>query len=495
MPGGLFFSSLLFPPPPMSSLPTPASSSPPPVLSSGPVPVASTWRDRWAQGRWSNGTLVYGSSGLVLLFALLLLGDFAWSLKERAVTPVAQVLLKQMQASDLFIALVVGSVPAGLGLLLGPIVAVRSDRHRGRWGRRIPYLFLPTPFIVVSLVGMAFTPELGAALHGVLGGASPGERVCALIVFSLMWSLFEVASVTANAVFGGLINDVVPPTLVGRFYGLFRATSLLAGMAFTFHLMGRAEQHFAAIFIGIALIYGLGFALMCWRVREGEYPPLEDAPAAHDTPAAGGALGRYLRECFTQPYYLWLFLAMTLGLVAGNPVNSFGVFYAKHVGLGLDGYGKYLALTYAISLLLALPVGWLADRWHPLRVGLAAITAYGLAMLAAGTLVREGGQFALAFVLHGVLSGIYLTGTAALGQYLFPRTRFAQFQSAMSLMAALGYMVVPPLMGAWLDATGNEYRHTFIASGALALGAALAFVMVHRHFQRLGGAGGYRAPE
>jgi len=47
-------------------------------------------------------------------------------------------------------------------------------------------------------------------------------------------------------------------------------------------------------------------------------------------------------------------------------------------------------------------------------------------------------------------------------------------------------------MGALLDATGNEYLHTFIASGALALGAALAFVMVHRHFQRRGG---YRAPE
>ena len=45
-------------------------------------------------------------------------------------------------------------------------------------------------------------------------------------------------------------------------------------------------------------------------------------------------------------------------------------------------------------------------------------------------------------------------------------------------------------MGAWLDATGNEYRHTFIARGTLALAAALAFVMVHRHFQRLGGAGG-----
>ena len=57
-----------------------------------------------------------------------------------------------------------GVLAMGLGLLLGPIVAVRSDRHRGRWGRRIPYLFLPTPFIVVSLVGMAFTPD-GSRLY------------------------------------------------------------------------------------------------------------------------------------------------------------------------------------------------------------------------------------------------------------------------------------------------------------------------------------------
>lgn len=478
--------------------PTAASSSPAASLDLGPSgaqPAAApvSWRQRWQTGRWHNGSLVYGAWGLVMVFALLLLGDFAWSLKERAVTPVAQVLLKQLQASDFFIALVVGSVPAGLGFLLGPVVAVRSDRHRGRWGRRIPYLMLPTPVIVLSLLGMAATPELGALLHGFLGAQSPGERLCALIVFSLMWSAFEVASVMANAVFGGLINDVVPPTLVGRFYGLFRATSLLAGMGFTFHVIGHAERHFAAIFAGIALIYGLGFAVMCWGVKEGSYPPVE-APADGDA-AAGGAVGRYLRECFTLPYYLWLFFAMTLGLVAASPVNSFGIFYAKHVGLGLDGYGKYLALTYGISLFLALPVGWLADRFHPLRVGLVAIALYAVAMVAAGFWVHEGGQFALAFVLHGVLSGIYLTGTAALGQYLFPRTRFAQFQSAMSLMAAVGYMLVPPLMGAWLDASGSQYRHTFMASGALAAGSAMAFWVVYRYFVRLGGPAHYQAPD
>ena len=67
--------------------------------------------------QWRQGSLVYGVGGLAVLFAWLLLGDFAWSLKERAVVPVAQVLLKQLQASDFFIALVVGSLPAALGML------------------------------------------------------------------------------------------------------------------------------------------------------------------------------------------------------------------------------------------------------------------------------------------------------------------------------------------------------------------------------------------
>jgi len=445
-----------------------------------------------APRQWHRGSLVYGVTGLAVLFGWLLLGDFAWSIKERAVVPVAQVLLKQLQASDFFIALVIGSLPAGLGMLLGPVIAVRSDRHRGRFGRRIPFLLMPVPPIVAGLLGMAATPAAGALLHGLLGAASPGERVCQLAWFSLMWTVFEVASVTANAVFGGLINDVVPQPLIGRFYGLFRATSLLAGIGFSSLVLGHAEQQFAAIFAGIALVYASCFALVCWRVREGSYAPPEPLPP--DAGGWAGAARRYLRECFSHRFYVLLFLAMMMGLVAGSPVNSFGVFYARQVGLGLGGYGDALAVTYGFSLVLALPVGWLADRFHPLRVGLVSIAAYALSMLAAGAWVTDARQFGFAFVLHGVVSGIYLTGTAALGQYLFPHARFAQFQSAMNLVAAIGYMLVAPGMGAWLDATGSQYRHTFFASGALAVLSLLCYVALLGQMRRLGGFSAYRAP-
>ena len=455
-------------------------------------PSAEPDSQKLSARRWHQGSLTYTAGGLLALFVFLLIGDFAWSVKERAAIPVAQVLLKQMEASNLFVALVAGSLPWGLSMVLAPFIAVRSDRHRGRWGRRIPFLLAPTPLLMLGLVGMAFTPEGGAFLHGLLGSASPGLRICKLAWFSLMWIAFEVGSVVANAVFGGLVADVVPGKLTGRFYGMFRAVSLMAGIIFTYQIVGQAERYYAEIFIGIALIYGLGFAAMCWFVREGSYPP----PQAPE-PRAGCAeseIRRYMRECFSHRFYVGVFLAMMLGLISFNPVNSFGVFYAQQIGLGLDGYGKALALTYACSLLLALPVGWLADRLHPLRVGLGCIVLYAAAMLPAGLLVQTATQFQAAFVLHGVFSGLFVTGTAAIGQYLYPQERFAQFQSAANILAALGYTLVPPLVGAWLDLTGQNYRHTFVASGLLAAASALIFAWLLRPFDALGGARNYQPP-
>ncbi|MDN3919369.1 MFS transporter [Roseateles violae] len=439
--------------------------------------------------RWKRGTLIYSAGGLFTLFIFLLIGDFAWSVKERAVMPVAQVFLKQQEASNFFVALVVGSLPWALSMLLGPIISVRSDRHRGRWGRRIPFLLLPTPVLVLGLLGMAFTPQAGELLHALLGTTSPGQRWCTLGWFAIMWCLFELASVTANAVFTGLIADVVPDSLTGRFYGMFRVISLLAGIAFTYGIVGKAAQYFAAIFIGVAVIYGLGFLLMCWRVREGSYPPPPPA-----TTEGSAEIKRYMRECFSHRFYVGLFLAMMLGLISFSPVNNFGVFYAQKIGLGLDGYGKALALTFTCSLVLALPVGWLADRWHPLNVGLGSIALYAATMIPAGFLVRDASQFAVAFVAHGVLSGLYVTGVAAIGQYLFPRDRFAQFQSAANLLSALGYTLVPPLMGGWLDLTGQSYEHTFIASGALAAASALIYCWLLRPFRALGGRRAYSPP-
>ncbi len=98
---------------------------------------------------WSVGTLTYTSAGLVVLFCWLLAGDYAWSMKERAVNPMAQVMLRSFTAPDWLVGLLVGSVPAAIGMILSPVISVRSDRHRGKWGRRIPFLLIPTPIVAL----------------------------------------------------------------------------------------------------------------------------------------------------------------------------------------------------------------------------------------------------------------------------------------------------------------------------------------------------------
>ncbi len=442
-----------------------------------------------APREWVAGALTYGAAGLAVLFFWLLWGDFAWNMKERSVVPVAQLMLKRFGASDLIVGLLIGSLPAALGMLLAPIVSVKSDRHRGRWGRRIPFLLYPVPFALVALAGLAHAPGLSDWINGRLGGSSDPQLV-RILVFAFFWTLFEIASVVSNAVFGGLINDVVPHEVIGRFFGLFRAVSLLAGIVFNYLIMGHAEEQYGWIFLGIGILYGVGFPLMCLNIKEGQYPPPAPAPAR----ALGGMIA-YLRECFGQPYYLMVFAGMTLAAVSFGPVNAFSVFFAKSVGMSMDAYGKYLALTYAISLVLSYFLGVLADRFHPLRTSIAAAALYSAAMFWGGFAATTPKAFAVAFVLHGVLSGVYMTCSASLGQRLFPRAKFAQFASAGGILTAVGFFVTPALVGGIIDASGHVYRITFWAAGILAAGAVFVLLAVEARFRKLGGPKGYRPPE
>src|SRR5439155_4988449 len=131
------------------------------------------------------------------------------------------------------------------------------------------------------------SPQIGLAAHKMFGSSAGGISSAAVVLatFGVFWTIFEFATVAANALFTALINDVVPVAVLGRFYGLFRALSLIAGMIFNFWLIGKAEIHYTLLFVTIGVLYGGGFLLMCLKVREGEYPPAP--PAAPPTSPSG----------------------------------------------------------------------------------------------------------------------------------------------------------------------------------------------------------------
>ena len=93
-----------------------------------------------------------------------------------------------------------------------------------------------------------------------------------VIVTGVLLALFQTANMVVASIYYYLFNDVVPSHLLSRFLALFRAVGTLAGFVFNRYVFGMAESHTRHIFISAALLYGVGFLLMCWRVKEGEYP-------------------------------------------------------------------------------------------------------------------------------------------------------------------------------------------------------------------------------
>jgi MFS family permease len=445
---------------------------------------------------WSAGTLTYTSAGLAILFCWLLWGDFAWSMKDRTVGPVLQLLLKKFGASDTLTGIMLGSLPLAVSVVLSPIISYKSDHHRGRWGRRIPFLLIPTPVAVLAMVGLAFSPVLGAQLHHVLGTASPGLDSSTLLLLGLFWTLFEVATIIANSVFGALINDVVPQQVLGRFYGLFRALSLIAGILFNFWLFGKADTAYAGIFLGMGLLYGGGFSMMCLNVKEGQYPPPPPPNPNRNLRTFLLAVREYLRKCFGIPYYWWFYGATALAGMAFMPFNLFCLYYARELEIGLPVYARYTALTYFTSLVLAYPLGVLADRFHPLRLSLLVQVVYVITTLAAGFYVHDSTTFGLALLIHGVMSGTWMTASASLALKILPKDNFAQFASAGGIVGSLGGIVVGPCVGLFLDYIGHVYRCTLFISGGLgAVGLMVGYIFYRQFLARGGATPDYVAPE
>jgi MFS family permease len=454
-----------------------------------PVPCAAVAAKR----TWRVGTLIYSSGSLATLYGWLLWGDFSWQLKDRT-GPIVQVMLGKFKATDFLTALFMISLPAIVTMTIGPLVGYWSDNHRGKMGRRIPFLLVTTPIAGMALMGVGCGPVIGKWLHNHLGWPSDWLNPTVLAVMAVFWIAFEIATVTANTVFAGLINDVVPRELIGRFYGLFRIISLGVGILLFYYVMGYSKEHFLVILVALGAIYTVGFTLMCLKVKEGDYPP----PMPRTKRGLGSLLSTIrtlARNCFAHPYYLKVFAFMALAVTSFIPINLYMVFAAEHFGLSLDSYGKYMALIFALSLVVAYPLGWMADRFHATRVGLGCLALYAVATGAGFFLVRGPGSFAFMLVAHGVLSVCYNTGVSALGQMLFPRDKFAQYAAAAAFMASLASVLASPLVGLLLDWLHRDYRYTFGLSCLLSTLALWLGLVMYRRFLAFGGPNHYIAPE
>ena len=467
------------------------------------------------KSKWSVGTLTYTAAGLAVLFALLLWGDFAWSMKDRVVFPMTVKLAKErFELNDTLYSILIISFPNFTNIFLMPIVSYLSDRHRGRLGRRIPFLLFTTPFIVVGLLGIGLNAEIGGVIEKI---TSMNARTAALVAFCVFWVLFDFGNTLASAIFNALVNDVVPQRIIGRFFSLFRIISLLAGILYNYYLFEHALDWFKWIFLVLGALYAAGLYSMCFFVKEGKYPPPEEIPADKSKfQRVFGAFIDYFRQCFSVPYYRWIIVALLLANISFHPINDFSIQYAKAIGVPDSTYGQLLAITYCFSIVLSYPLGALADRFHPIRTSFVSLAAYAVLMLVGWLVVNNPWQkeityyipglmadpkklvlssFAIVFIIHGVVSGCFFTLSSSLPLRLFPGSIFAQFASANAMILALGTTVIVPAFGFFLDVQESNYDLLFVLGAILSLISAVAFVKIHFYYKRFGGDENYIAPD
>jgi len=395
-------------------------------------------------------------------------------------------------------------------VVLNPIISTASDRHRGKYGRRIPFMLFTVPFVAIALCIMGFSTELGNLLHGWIGtqtGWSAGAVTIGVIAAAMI--LFKFSDMFVNTVFWYFFNDVVPDRVMARFLGLFRMIGAGAAALYGWFIFQFALSHMREIFLGAAGLYFVGFGAMCLMVKEGEYPP---APKLAKRGDFFGMVKTYARECLQHKIYRYLFLHSIFWTLSTS-VGIFAVFLYLSLGLTLDQIGKVAASVGVAMVVFTYPAGALADRFHPLRVMLwiiiAMVAIAPLSFIWMFTNFPPDVNFKIYIVLQVValpLTLIYTATGLPMLMRILPRDRFGQFCSFNAICAAgTGVFsgVAAGLYFDWMknlfpDATWGKdfaYRMAPLWTLPFMILSMVFMILLYRTWKQLGGIEHYVPPD
>ncbi|MFA5865726.1 MAG: MFS transporter [Phycisphaerae bacterium] len=442
--------------------------------------------------RYQVGTLTYTRWGIVRLFAWLLWGDFCFSLMETVMPTLLPLSLNDLGVKLATIGIIMGSIPNLMAFFTVPVISTRSDRHRGRYGRRIPFLFWATPFITIFLILIGYSNTIGTWLHGAfLGKYLHVSAFSVIFVIVCVCSIgFQFFNMFINSIYYYIWPDVVPDVFLGRFMSLFRIVSQAAAFVWSRYIFKYAGTHRQEIYLGIGLLYLVSFMLMCWKIKEGNYPP---PPKPTHRPNLIRSVKTYMRECFTHPFYLWFFVATTIFGFSGAAA-AFSIFFSLNtLHLSYEQIGKINSWCVLLSIPVLVVLGWLSDKIHPVRMAIVA-TIFNIIMPAVGFFFVYDAKSFLIFSLIGTVAYYaYIVCSIPMFAAILPRERYGQFCSAQGMMAALCGIVGIFLAGKFIDVVG-DYRYIFIWKGVFVAASLIPMLIVYRKWMQYGGSKNYTPP-
>lgn len=459
----------------------------PPLLKS--MPVASDNGPKI----YKVGTLSYTLRGMMVLFAWLLWGDFAFVFFENIFGRFIPLYLKDLHASNSLIGIMMGSIAGGVNLFLLPSLSQWSDGCRTSLGRRIPFLLVATPFTVGSLILVGFAPEIGGwFFHHVTprfatGVSETGVILSLLCVFVAFFHYFNM--VLCNA-FNWLLRDVVPLEWMARFLSWFRIMSTVSSIAFSWYVFPYVISHRKEVCVYVGLFYLVTFMAMCWNVKEGEYPPVE---VRKDKPGMLKSFGLYFRDCYAVPLYRHYFLAIVLASLSSCAGPFYLLFFRETLALDMSDLGKIFALGSGVTALTYLPMAWLCDKFAPIRVAMAAQFGMFVMAILSFFFIHDKYTLTVFTVVGSAVSVGWGLGNATLTMKLFPSEKFGQFSAGINIFGCGINILGNYLIGLFMDLVHSNYRMAYLWSAMAGL-SLIPLLHVYRGWCRHGGPDHYQAP-
>lgn len=456
--------------------------------------------------KYAIGTLTYTRLGLFAVFFWLLLGDVAFVLVNEIEPRLLPVILKAHGAADTEITIIISSIASILNFIITPVISVRSDRTRTRWGRRIPYLVFAMPFAALFLVLTPHAPAISEYLMNIPAAKSVLLSLPVtspvIAVYALFVVLYQIFHLFTASIYFYLFRDVVPANYLGRFLALFRVFGSAGTFIINYWLLGITLTHTWQIFAGVALFYICSFGAMCFFVREGQYPPPEHISDS-GKPRWIESAKFFVTESYGKSLYIWTYIARMM-LYAAIPVQAFLVFFPqRELGLELDRIGKLSSWGAFAWVPFALPLGWLIDRWGPIRVMTILLWCFLAALGGSFLFVTGETSFFASSLLIGAIFPMLMLVQIVLAQHIFPALRMGQFSAAnVMLQAVVIAFIIAPGTGTLLDALKGfrwhiampfgyavnvgPYRLVYIILIVLSLISLIATKMAYRQWTKQG---------
>jgi len=350
--------------------------------------------------------------------------------------------------------------------ILDPYIGRLSDHWRSGWGRRLPFMAVALPPLMVALALMFMLPK----------GLSASVLVAYVLGLNIVLRVsLSVFALPHSALTAELTDDYAERSVVSGFRAVFivigTAAALLPAFTLIFGGHGGLQDHDAYPRLGLLTASLVGvFGATCLVGAGRVIRSLPVPPAATDE--LGGSFLNELRQLFRNPSFVPLFVGAVLVLVGQGVVNTLNLHAFRYFWKLPESAMQLPLLVLPIGMLLGTAGSALLMRRLEKRDGvilaiiLLSVYLVGLTFAGLAGWVPPGSSLATALVVgNGLLFGIcgaicfvcfYSMIADAVDEHdhLFGVRREALYAAALMLGAKAATGIGSFLAGAGLEFVG-----------------------------------------